>query len=318
MTAKKTVVDRVSETVRIPPSVLTDRPPFPRKAKIELTARCDLKCYFCSLTYKSRHQGDMDRALLEKLLVEMRALGVEDLGLFWLGEPMLADDLAEVVSRAKGMGFPHVFITTNGRLADAGRMRALMNSGIDSIKFSLNANTRERYAKECGVDAFERVVANIRTAWQSRGLVRRPTLTASTVCHGEDSEEVDSVRALIGDCVDEHYLLPIYGNRFPGASRSLASMLPCWSLFTEAHISWDGNLSACFCDHDPQYFMGNLAGQSIAEAWVSPAFVALRQRHLAGDVRGTVCGTCIAYGQGDAPPGPTGRRGSRLGPNQLA
>jgi pyruvate-formate lyase-activating enzyme len=304
MTAKKTVVARVAETVRIPPSVLTDRPPFPRKAKIELTARCDLKCYFCSLTYKSRSRGDMDRELLERLLEELRALGVEDLGLFWLGEPMLADDLAEVVTRAKAMGFPHVFITTNGRLADAARMRELMTSGIDSVKFSLNASTRERYAKACGVDAFDRVIANIRSAWQSRGPVRRPTLTASTVCHGEDSGERDGVRALIGGYVDEHYVLPIYGNRFQGASRSLESMLPCWSLFAEAHISWDGKLSACFCDHDPQYFMGNLAGQSLAEAWLSPAFVALRQRHLTGDVRETVCGTCIAYNQGGVTPDP--------------
>ena len=72
-------------------------------------------------------------------------------------------------------------------------------------------------------------------------------------------------------------------------------MLPCWSLFTEPHISYDGHMSACFCDHDQRLYMGDLKIMSLMEAWHSEEFVALRRRHLAGDVRGTVCQGCIAY-----------------------
>ena len=70
--------------------------------------------------------------------------------------------------------------------------------------------------------------------------------------------------------------------------------IPCWALFTEGHITWDGRLSACCFDHDGRFDMGDLQQISFMDAWRSPNFRALRAAHLRGDVTGTVCEDCVS------------------------
>ena len=71
--------------------------------------------------------------------------------------------------------------------------------------------------------------------------------------------------------------------------------LPCWSAFTEGHVTADGMLSACCFDATAHWTMGDLNRQSFMEAWHSESFVRLREAHLRKDVRGTVCERCVAY-----------------------
>lgn len=304
------IVERVIKTTTIPAGLLTEKPPFPKKVKIEITSRCDLNCFFCSHTYKKVKRGNIDKEFLFRILREFKTLGVEDVGLFWLGESLLVKELPEYVAFAKEIGIDYVFITTNGRLTTMDRIKELFDSGLDSIKFSVNAGNRERYYKMCGVDAFDQVISNIIAAYKYRGNRKKPAIYASTIYDPANRIDYDSVKKLIGPYVDQHYPLQIYGKyTFPfdkGSdlsidyienknSRMLSSMLPCWSLFTEPHISFDGFMSACFCDHDEKYYMGNLNMISPMEAWHSKKFVELRRLHLKKNVTGSVCEGCIAY-----------------------
>jgi hypothetical protein len=120
---------------------------------------------------------------------------------------------------------------------------------------------------------------------------------------------MQSAVAQIVPYVDEHYWLPLYGQAgFTSGARgttpvagnqgrvgALRKPLPCWSLFTEGHITYDGHLSACCFDHDGRFDMGDLNKLSFMDAWQGEAFQALRQANLKEDVSGTVCEKCIAY-----------------------
>lgn len=306
----KKIKEMVDETVNIPVEYLSEYPPIPKSAKIELTSRCDLKCIYCSLTYKERITvGEIDRNFLYKLLEELSKIGVKQVGLFWLGESLLVKDLPEYVAFAKKVGIKYVFITTNGRLATPDRIIPLMESGIDSIKFSINAHNRETYLKLCGVDAFDRVISNLKSTWNIRGKKEKPAIYASSVFDPNNKGVFEEIGSIIGPYVDQHYPLRMYGKltyeeQLYGAQptteskvepRSLKSMLPCWSLFTLPHISYDGYLSACYCDHDPRFFVGDLKKSPFIEAWHSPDLVALRKKHLKRDVTGSVCENCVAY-----------------------
>ncbi|MFA5181662.1 MAG: radical SAM protein [Syntrophales bacterium] len=307
----KKITDRISDTSNIPKELLMERPPFPGKAKIEITSRCDLKCFFCASANNKGRKGNIDKAFLHRILVELKDLGVEDVGIFWLGESLLIKELPEYVALAKRIGIKYVFITTNGRLATPDTMKRLMDSGLDSIKFSINAGGRRQYLEICGVDAFDQVIDNLRSARSLRGDKKEPAIYASTVFDPNNPQTFEDVKSLIGSCVDQHYPLRIYGPQTyeknsrgkknmakpenEVAPRTLTSMLPCWSLFTEPHISFDGHLSACYCDNDPKLFMGNLNEMSLMEAWHSPEFVLLRRQHLNRNVKGSACENCIAY-----------------------
>jgi len=304
----KKIRERVSETSNIPPDYKTDLPPIPRSVKIEITSRCNLRCFFCSVTYKQKEAGDINPDFLYRLLEELNDVGVEEVGLFWLGEPLLVKELPEYVSYAKELGIPYVFITTNGLLADKNRIRPLIQSGIDSIKVSINASTREEYIKVCGVDGFERVIQNLRNLRELRGRSGKPSIYASTVFDPNSPSTYETLKPLIEPYVDEYYPLRLYGeytynqkaedaasDEDEVSVRTIEAMVPCWSLFTLPHISYDGCLSACYCDHDHGLYMADLKKMSFKAAWHSSPFVELRQKHLAGTVRGTPCEGCIAY-----------------------
>ncbi len=113
--------------------------------------------------------------------------------------------------------------------------------------------------------------------------------------------------------VDQHYWLPLYSMGAFAAQReaelgyrptagnqgrldALRDPLPCWSAFTEGHVTAEGKLSACCFDATSNWTMADLGKQSFMDAWNSPAFVNLREAHLRKDVRGTVCEKCLAYG----------------------
>jgi radical SAM protein with 4Fe4S-binding SPASM domain len=109
--------------------------------------------------------------------------------------------------------------------------------------------------------------------------------------------------------LDEFYPLPLYdqgglvaidedkikwtGN--PGHLSAPVAPMPCWVLFSQAHVQYDGKVSACCFDHGNDFEMGDLKEKSFAEIWRGEKFQALRQAHLNNDVRGTACEKCI-YG----------------------
>jgi MoaA/NifB/PqqE/SkfB family radical SAM enzyme len=307
--------DRIDNITRIPDDWRTVLPPCPKSVKIELTARCDFKCFFCATGSKLRKKADMDWNLLARLLAEMREAGVEEIGMFYLGESFLYRHLEEAIAFARELGFPYIFLTTNGRLARPERVRACMAAGLDSLKFSFNWADASQCKEVTQVDAFDTVVANIEAAHRMRDEVeaetgRRCGLYASSILYdGEQQERMKAAVEIIKPYLDEHYWLPLYsqagltagvrgtkpvaGNI--GRVGALRESLPCWALFTEGHITYDGKLSACCFDHDGRFDMGDLTGMSFMEAWHSLPFRSLREANLAKDVTGTACEKCVAY-----------------------
>lgn len=311
----ESIARRVDAITHIDDSRRVAAPPCPRAVKIELTARCDFKCWFCATGKKLREERDMDFQLLTRVLADLREAGVEEIGLFYLGESFLYKRLPDAIRLTKEMGFPYTFLTTNGRLATPDRVRACIDAGLDSLKFSFNFSSPAQFKDMTQVDAFDTVVNNIIHARRIRDEIEassdhRCGLYVSSILYdGAQRERMRDAIALVIDHVDEHYFLPLYsqagltggergtkplaGN--PGRIGALRDPVPCWSLFTEARITYDGYLSACCFDHDGRFRMGDLKQAQFMDAWHSPLFRRLRDAHLAGDVAGTACEKCAAY-----------------------
>jgi len=119
---------------------LATKPPFWLLA--ELTYRCPLHCVFCSnpVDY-ARHDAELDTATWKRVLAEARALGAVQLG-FSGGEPLLRDDLEELVAHARGLGF-YTNLITSGVGLSAARARGLRDAGLDHIQLSFQDSTRE-------------------------------------------------------------------------------------------------------------------------------------------------------------------------------
>ena len=292
-------------------------PPCPKSCKIELTARCNFKCSFCATADKLRVKGDMDWDFYLKLLKDLRRAGVEEIGVFYLGESFILDWLPDAIQAAKDEGFPYIFITTNGSLADPERVTACMEAGLNSIKFSLNYADERQFTDIAGVKGsiYRDIIDNIKTTVAARDAGNHDCgVYASYINYdGEQGARMKKVIAEVEPLLDQVYSLPLYsqanlvsvaenekgwsirgGN--PGRADNMREPVPCWSLFTEARVTHDGHLSACCFDHDGRFHMGDLNEIPFMDAWTSEKFQNLRRAHLSGDVRETVCKACVSYG----------------------
>jgi MoaA/NifB/PqqE/SkfB family radical SAM enzyme len=287
--------------------------------KIELTGRCNFRCGFCALRTRAvQPKGDMDFDLFKRITSQMRTAGVEEIGVFYLGESCSAPELlVKAIRWVKKLGFPYCFLTTNGSLMNGHLASECMRSGLDSLKFSINAADAEQFKEVMGVKPklFEDALYNLQMARANRDLnAYRCGIYASSIRY--DGEQQAKMEALIAErvapFVDEHYWLPLYsmgslatqrevelgyrptaGNQ--GRLEALREPLPCWSAFTEGHVTADGILSACCFDADSRWGMGDLTETPFMMAWNSEAFHKLRAAHLRRDVTGTVCEECVAY-----------------------
>ncbi|MDF3834660.1 pyrroloquinoline quinone biosynthesis protein PqqE [Cupriavidus basilensis] len=108
----------------------------------ELTYRCPLHCAFCynPVDYV-RYGQELDTAQWRRVLREARALGAAQLG-FSGGEPLVRDDLEELVGHARQLGFYTNLITSGVGLTDA-RLGALRAAGLDHVQLSFQDATRQ-------------------------------------------------------------------------------------------------------------------------------------------------------------------------------
>ena len=286
--------------------------PAPRSCKIEITANCNYKCTFCVKSIQPDN-SQMDRALFSRLIRELRADGVEELGLFYIGESFTCRWLPEAIAEAKAVGFPYVFLTTNGAAATPARVKACMEAGLDSLKFSINFHDAEQLKAVAQVSAshWQHAIDNLKAARRVRdeGGFQCGLYASSIAFDGEQGEKMRALVKEIEPYVDEAYWLPLYGMSGaskaagwkpqpgnPGRLDKMREPIPCWAVFTEAHITASGKLAACCfgTGSDGDLVMADLTQVSFHDGWNSEAFRQLRQAHLDRDLTNTACAECAA------------------------
>ncbi len=206
-------------------------------------------------------------------------------------------------------------ILPNASLAFPEVVEKCMAAGLDSLKWSVNASDPQQFESVMGVKSklLTQAKANIKLAWQRRR--NYPTrLYASSIRY--DGNQFSKMQTMLEKdilpFVDQHYWLPLYsmgsqatqreaelgyrptaGNQ--GRIGALRDPLPCWSAFTEGHVTTSGLLSACCFDANSKWTMGNLTQTPFMDAWNSTPFQTLRQAHLNKNVSDTPCQNCVAY-----------------------
>jgi MoaA/NifB/PqqE/SkfB family radical SAM enzyme len=308
------ISQKIDEITSIPEKYRNTICPAPPSVKIELTSRCNFFCGFCAHRLSQKTFGEMDFEFFKKITQEMRSAGVSELGLFYIGESMMCSWIEQAVRFAKEIGFPYVFLTTNGSLASPEKVAGLMEAGLDSLKFSLNSADQWQFRQITGMapSVFALIKENVKGAWRVRKEGRYNTrLYASSIKY--DGAQHIAMQQLVDELrpyIDEHYwlpllsfgsqatqnekamgLAPVVGN--PGRLDTMRAPLPCWAVFREGHITHDGLLSACCFDSGNQWIMADLNKTSFMDGWNSEQFQKLRAAHLAGDVHGTACEDCI-------------------------
>lgn len=109
----------------------------------EVTYRCPLHCAFCynPTDYDQHTQNELTTEQWIQTLRDARKLGAIQLGISG-GEPLLRDDIEDVVIEAKKLGYYSNLITSGVGLTEK-RIQAFKDGGLDHIQLSMHDITEE-------------------------------------------------------------------------------------------------------------------------------------------------------------------------------
>lgn len=109
----------------------------------EVTYRCPLHCAFCynPTDYDKHTQNELTTEQWIQTLRDARKLGAIQLGISG-GEPLLRDDIEDIVIEAKKLGYYSNLITSGVGLTEK-RIQAFKEGGLDHIQLSMHDITEE-------------------------------------------------------------------------------------------------------------------------------------------------------------------------------
>lgn len=148
---------------------------FPAHAVYEVTTRCNLGCTHCHVAERPcGRELDSDEA--RNLLDQFAKVKEFRMTAFTGGEPLLREDLFDLLAHSKSLGFSNT-IATNGILVDDRVADELRRSGVSIAAVSLDGD-RELHDRIRGrVGAFEAALDGMR-ALRDAGIVLHVNVTA--------------------------------------------------------------------------------------------------------------------------------------------
>lgn len=126
----------------------------------EVTSRCNLRCRYCYASGGESNTRELTTLEIYKVINQLLKIGVKDL-IIGGGEPLLRDDLFEIVEYAKERHF-YVGVSSNGTLFDEIITQKLAKLPIDHIQISLDASTSKLHDYLRNAVIFNKVIDSIK------------------------------------------------------------------------------------------------------------------------------------------------------------
>lgn len=276
---------------------------------IGVTNACNCDCIFCFSKLLPHKITNIDRQLMFRLLDEGAELGITEFNPFGnYGDPFLCTDIFDYVKYAKSKGYTYVFTNTNGILLTPETGKQAIESGFDSIKISINAGTKETYAKIHGVheNVFDQVLTNLQALHQTRQMLSSSLIVSVSFVEFElNKHEKELLKDLVSPYVDDFIVLEMINPRNAFSDLAILnggtgldtlsehSINGCNRPFNSIFITQEGYMNVCGMDEGGFGLVADLNKMSLKEAWECATIQQVRQKHIDGDLKGTVCGNCI-------------------------
>jgi MoaA/NifB/PqqE/SkfB family radical SAM enzyme len=273
-----------------------------RKLNFDVCTFCNHKCTFCSNSDERTIKYQTSLAEFRKVMQNvMQYVLADELGLSAKGEVLVNKEFTQIVKAAKEeFGIPYLYISSNGALMDEKKAVELIEAGLDSIKFSINALDRESYENVHKSDDFDVVVANFKTLLQLKK-ERYPKLKLflSSVMDSTQEELQRAFEELFGEdfeLIDGISLYQLtFTPKFEVDTKAKVTK-KCAIPFKELYINSDGTLGLCCKDYFDEVNFGSLLENDFMQVYNSKAFDEIRQMHTTSEFPdGHLCKNCLLF-----------------------
>lgn len=254
--------------------------PFPKNLMIELTNACNLRCSMCYNRLMKRKRGFMDADTYRLILDNAKELGIKMVGLYTTGESFLHPRIFDFIKLAKEMGFEYVYITTNGSVLNEEKIKRIFDSGLDSIKFSIDGTSRESYEKIRIGGNFEKLYNNMKMLRETRDKMKsKLKIYASFVLTNENYHELKKFKDFWKRLIDE-VMIVVVGNQSNLQAEEFNKLIPgklkakivktrdyCNLLWNRIIMTYEGKFTICSEDFEADLIYGDIYNESMKDAW---------------------------------------------------
>lgn len=274
---------------------------YPDNLMIEVTNACNLKCSMCYHRKMKRKVGFMSKELFTKIIEEAKELNVKNIGLYTTGEAFLHPQIFDFIKIAKDKGIEYVYITTNGQALNKEKIQKILDSGLDSIKFSIDAASKSVYEKIRTGGKWERLIENIRLLREARDKSRSDLMIfGSFVITKDNYKDLLKCGSVFKNLIDESIFsspddqggqqINEFNSMFSKAVKENFSKFllpkgkwyPCNLLWNRFIVNYDGKLTICCSDFEAELIYGDLNKHGLKECWNNKQMQTFRKIHRDG------------------------------------
>ncbi len=205
---------------------------FPLNITLDLTYGCNLACEFCFINFLPNFDAGSSSDYLGKDEIRKIVGSVKKKNTsFFLtgGEPLLRNDLLEIVREIKNGGFK-CGIFTNATLLKEYISGELINLKLDYLLFSLDGPREIHDSLRAKAGSFEKTIANIKKLIEMRGRQVRPRIIINSLVLDKNisclREMVDIAKDLKVDCLAFDFLTFLNTKHFMEHKRCWDKLFP--------------------------------------------------------------------------------------------
>ncbi|MEM3420881.1 MAG: GTP 3',8-cyclase MoaA [Candidatus Hadarchaeum sp.] len=162
--------------------------------RISVTENCNFNCFYCHREGCPESSREMSPDEIGSIVKIASELGVEKIKITG-GEPLLRDDIVDIVAASAKPGIREISMTTNGALLSE-RAHELAEAGLDRVNISLDTLDAEKFAKITQNGSLEEVLDGINAALEAR-LV--PIKLNMVLLKGINEDEIDRMIDFAGE-----------------------------------------------------------------------------------------------------------------------
>ena len=272
----------------------------PRYIQLETVTKCNAACPFCPQNQLDRGVPKMPDEIWRKVVDMTRGWGMTYRP-FLTNEPFVDVRQPEICRYIKENDpTAKVEYNSNGELMTEKNARAILEAGVDIIRFSIDGLSRETYEPSRVGVSFDRVyerVPEFLRIWREEGYEEKGVFTeVRCIQVPENAHEMDDYVAFWKPQCSDVVLTDLYEWPWMGQKPADVPHKPCLKILDELFVYANGNVTICCWDVHERAVIGNVNEQTIEEIWTGYAanhFRALLddgQRHLLH-----LCSRCNAY-----------------------
>lgn len=261
---------------------------FPKSIRIESTNACNGRCVMCPRQWMRREIGVMDFGLFKEIVDQIPS-GRRTIHLHNFGEPLLDPRIFDKIRYCKSNGFS-TRIFSNINLLDEEMARALISSGLDDLKISIDAATKETYESLRRGLSYSTLIKNIELLMRLRresGNVR-PKVSVLFIDMETNHAQIPEFKELWKRRVDEIRITKLHnwrgGHQIGEAANGPNPQLPCLRLWQTATIYWNGDVVPCCMDYDGEIILGDVKKKGLKDILAGPILRDIKDKHVTGKI----------------------------------